>query len=99
MVKAFDQAMQFLLPVVLVRCLDAATFGEYRLLWLSVGTLIGVGTLNMAGSLYFFLPRSDPERKRLYHPPCLVLPRRGGPRFAASPSARSTRCSPRRRAS
>ena len=32
MVKAFDQAMQFLLPVVLVRCLDAATFGEYRLL-------------------------------------------------------------------
>jgi O-antigen/teichoic acid export membrane protein len=65
-VKAFDQAMQFLLPVVLVRCLDAATFGEYRLLWLIVGTLIGVATLNMAGSLYFFLPRSDPERKRLY---------------------------------
>jgi O-antigen/teichoic acid export membrane protein len=66
MVKAFDQAMQFLLPIVLVRCLDAATFGEYRLLWLAVGTLIGVATLNMAGSLYFFLPRSDPERKRLY---------------------------------
>ena len=66
MVKAFDQAMQFLLPVVLVRCLDAATFGEYRLLWLMVGTLLYVATLNMAGSLYFFLPRSDPERKRLY---------------------------------
>ena len=66
MIKAFDQAMQFLLPVVLVRCLDAATFGEYRLLWLIVGTLIGVGTLNMAGTLFFFLPRSDPERKRLY---------------------------------
>lgn len=66
MVKAFDQAMQFLLPVVLVRCLDTATFGEYRLLWLIVGTLIGVATLNMAGGLYFFLPRSDPERKRLY---------------------------------
>ena len=66
MIKAFDQAMQFLLPVVLVRCLDAATFGEYRLLWLIVGTLIGVATLNMAGTLFFFLPRSDPGRKRLY---------------------------------
>lgn len=66
MVKAFDQGMQFLLPVVLVRCLDAATFGEYRLLWLIVGTLIGVATLNMAGGLYFFVPRSEPERKRLY---------------------------------
>lgn len=66
MVKAFDQAMQFLLPIVLVRCLDSATFGEYRLLWLAVGTLIAVGTLNMAGTLYYFLPRSEPEKKRLY---------------------------------
>jgi O-antigen/teichoic acid export membrane protein len=66
MVKAFDQGMQFLLPIVLVRCLDAATFGEYRLLWLIVGTLIGLATLNMAGTLYFFLPRSEPDRKRLY---------------------------------
>jgi O-antigen/teichoic acid export membrane protein len=66
MVKAFDQGMQFLLPIVLVRCLDAATFGEYRLLWLAVGTLMGVVTLNMAGTLFFFLPRSDPEKKRLY---------------------------------
>jgi O-antigen/teichoic acid export membrane protein len=31
-----------------------------------VGTLIGVATLNMAGALYFFLPRSEPDRKRLY---------------------------------
>ncbi|OAI51598.1 hypothetical protein AYO46_07840, partial [Betaproteobacteria bacterium SCGC AG-212-J23] len=66
MVKTFDQAMQFLLPIVLVRCLDAATFGEYRLLWLIVGTLIGLASLNMGGGLYFFLPRSDPARKRLY---------------------------------
>ena len=65
-VKTFDHAMQFLLPIVLVRCLDTATFGEYRLLWLIVGTLLYVGTLNMAGGLYFFLPRSEPEKKRLY---------------------------------
>jgi O-antigen/teichoic acid export membrane protein len=65
-VKAFDHALQFLLPVVLVRCLDAATFGEYRLLWLAVGTVMAFATLNMCGALYFFVPRSEPARKRLY---------------------------------
>ena len=65
-VKAFDQATQFLLPVVLARCLDAATFGEYRLLWLAVGSVMAVATLNMCGTLYLFVPRSDPRRKRLY---------------------------------
>ena len=65
-VKAFDKAMKFLLPVVLVRCLDTATFGEYRLLWLVVGTVMTVATLNMAGGLNYFLPRSAAPRKRLY---------------------------------
>ena len=35
-VKALDNTLQFLLPIVLVRCIDAQTFGEYRLLWLDV---------------------------------------------------------------
>lgn len=64
--KAFDYAMQFLLPVVLVRCLDTATFGEYRLLWLAVATVIALATLNMPQSLYFYLPRSDAPTRRLY---------------------------------
>src|SRR5690349_10419899 len=64
--KAFDNAMQFLLPVVLVRALDSATFGEYRLLWLAIATVMGLATLNIYGSLYYFVPRSDPEHKRLY---------------------------------
>src|SRR4051812_50179750 len=64
--KAFDHAMAFLLPVVLVRALDSATFGEYRLLWLAISTVMGVATLNIYGSLYFFVPRSDAEHKRLY---------------------------------
>jgi O-antigen/teichoic acid export membrane protein len=64
--KAFDQAMQFLLPIVLARCLDAATFGEYRLLWLVVGTVLAIGTLNMGVSLYYFLPRAAPAAKPLY---------------------------------
>ncbi len=65
-VKAFDKATKVLLPVVLVRCLDTATFGEYRLLWLVVGTVMTVATLNMAGGLNYFLPRSDARGKRLY---------------------------------
>jgi O-antigen/teichoic acid export membrane protein len=65
-VKAFDHAIQFVLPVLLVRCLDPATFGEYRLLWLAVGTVMTFATLNMCGTLYYFIPRSDPRRKRLF---------------------------------
>jgi O-antigen/teichoic acid export membrane protein len=65
-VKAFDNALQFLLPVVLVRCLDAHTFGEYRLFWLSISTVMAVATLSMPGALYYFLPRSDAPRRRLY---------------------------------
>ena len=65
-IKASDKATQFLLPVVLVRCLDAATFGEYRLLWLLVGTVMTLATLNMPAGLALFVPHAEPLRKRLY---------------------------------
>ena len=64
--NAFDFALQFLLPVLLVRYLDADAFGEYRLLWLMAGTVLAVATLAMPASLYYFLPRSDAQAKRLY---------------------------------
>ena len=64
--SAFDFAVQFLLPIVLVRCLDPTAFGAYRLLWLAVGTAMAAVTLAMPGSLYYFLPRSDAPTKRLY---------------------------------
>ncbi|MEO8716791.1 MAG: oligosaccharide flippase family protein [Burkholderiales bacterium] len=64
--NAFDFAVQFLLPVVLARCLDTAAFGEYRLVWLVAGTVLAVATLAMPASLYYYLPRSDAAAKRLY---------------------------------
>jgi O-antigen/teichoic acid export membrane protein len=64
--NGFEYAVQFLLPVVLVRCLDTFAFGQYRLLWLAVGTVMAVATLAMPGCLYYFLPRSDAPAKRLY---------------------------------
>ena len=65
-VKALDNALQFLLPIVLVRCLDAQTFGEYRLLWLAAGTVLALTTLGMPGGLFYFLPRSESRERRIY---------------------------------
>jgi O-antigen/teichoic acid export membrane protein len=64
--NAFEYALQFLLPVVLVRCLAPEAFGEYRLLWLAVGTVMAILTQAMPGSLYYFLPRAGAEDQRLY---------------------------------
>jgi len=64
--NALDYAIQFLLPVVLVRYLAPDAFGKYRLLWLVAGTVMAMVTQAMAGSLYYFLPRSNDELKRLY---------------------------------
>ena len=64
--KAFDYGLQFLLPVVLTRSLDAESFGQYRLLWLVAGTVMAVITMAVPGSLFYFLPRSEGAAKRLY---------------------------------
>ena len=64
--NAVDFALQFLLPIVLTRTLDAHAFGEYRLLWLAIATLMIVTPMCMAPALYYFLPRSDRPTQRLY---------------------------------
>jgi O-antigen/teichoic acid export membrane protein len=64
--NAVDFGLQFLLPMVLTRTLDAHAFGEYRLLWLAVATLMVITPMCMAPALYYFLPRSDRPTQRLY---------------------------------
>ncbi len=64
--NALDYAIQFLLPVVLVRSLSAESFGQYRLIWLVVMTVMAVVPMAMPHSLYYFLPRSEALEKRLY---------------------------------
>jgi O-antigen/teichoic acid export membrane protein len=71
--NAFDYAVQFLLPVVLVRCLDTEAFGQYRLLWLALGTVMATATLAMPASLYYYLPRSEPATRRVYVNQTLVF--------------------------
>src|SRR5258708_29373439 len=63
---ALDYGLQFLLPIVLTRALDAHSFGEYRLLWLAVSTLLVVMPMCMPQSLYYFMPRSYATRRRLF---------------------------------
>ena len=64
--NAIDYALQFALPMVLTRTLDPHSFGEYRLLWLGVATLMLITPMCMPHSLYYFLPRSDRPTQRLY---------------------------------
>ena len=64
--NAIDFALQFALPIVLTRTLDPHAFGEYRLLWLAVSTLMLITPMCMAPALYYFLPRSDAPTQRLY---------------------------------
>jgi O-antigen/teichoic acid export membrane protein len=64
--NAVDYLLQFALPVVLTRTLDVHAFGEYRLLWLAIATLMMVAPMCMAPALYYFLPRSDRPTQRIY---------------------------------
>lgn len=64
--QGVDYGVQLLLPVVLVRCLDSGEFGQYRLLWLVVGTILAFANCSMPTSLLYFLPRSDRATQRLY---------------------------------
>ncbi|MGE5095179.1 MAG: lipopolysaccharide biosynthesis protein [Betaproteobacteria bacterium] len=71
--NAIDYALQFLLPMVLTRTLDAHSFGQYRLLWLAVATFMMVAPMCMPSSLYYFLPRSDRPTQRVYINQVLVF--------------------------
>lgn len=52
-----EYAAQLLLPVVLVRHLSVAEFGEYRLVWLVASTALAIFPFFMPRTLFYFLPR------------------------------------------
>lgn len=59
-----EYGLQALLPVILVRHLDAAAFGDYRLVWLVGTTGLALFTLAIPQSLFYFLPRADSSGRR-----------------------------------
>ena len=62
----FQQAMDSMLPIVLVRVIDVTEYGQYRLFWLIASTVMLIAPLGMPQSLMYFLPRSTPAQKRIY---------------------------------
>jgi O-antigen/teichoic acid export membrane protein len=59
-------ALQFLVPIIFVRSLDAAAFGEYRLLWLMASTALALAPAFMPQALFFFLPRASADQQRIH---------------------------------
>ena len=66
--------LQFMLPILLVRWLDAAAFADYRLAWLAIGTAMAVAPFALPRSLFYFLPRMPlAERSPYVHQAFFLL--------------------------
>lgn len=55
--------LQILIPMILVRHLDAMAFGQYRLLWLATATVLAFAPAFMPQALFYFLPRAADEER------------------------------------
>lgn len=55
----------FALPITLSRLFSMSEYGTYKLVFMISNTLLGMGQIGMAESLYYFLPRS-PEHAGRY---------------------------------
>jgi O-antigen/teichoic acid export membrane protein len=61
-----EYGLQLAVPIILVRYLDVTAFGQYRLLWLLAGTVLGIAPAFMPQSLFYFLPRAvDGEKPQI----------------------------------
>lgn len=58
--------MQMAIPMIFVRYLEPATFGQYRLLWLIAGTSLAIAPCFMPQSLFYFLPRASQINKGIF---------------------------------
>lgn len=73
-VNMVDFALQFVLPIALVRLLPASAFADYRLAWLAIGTAMAIAPFALPRSLLYFLPRTAPEQRPAFvHQTLLIL--------------------------
>jgi O-antigen/teichoic acid export membrane protein len=63
----------FVMPITLVRLFSPAEFGTYKQVFLIYGTLVGVGQIGMAESLYYFIPRAPENAGRYVSNTILML--------------------------
>lgn len=63
--RALRTVFAIAVPIVLVRTLDPSTFGQYKQISLLTTTAVGVLTLGIPASLYYFVPRSPAASQSL----------------------------------
>lgn len=61
-----EQIMMLLTPIILIRTMGTAAFGEYRLFWLLISTVALIFPLGLPRSLLFFFVRLDSQGRRRY---------------------------------
>lgn len=64
--RATSAALGFLLPAVLARLLDQASYGTYKQLFLVSNLALHSLQFGLAQSLFFFVPRADPAERRAW---------------------------------
>ncbi|MDD5063950.1 MAG: oligosaccharide flippase family protein [Phycisphaerae bacterium] len=62
--QGLTQATQLIIGIVLVRLISKETLGSYRQVLLVYGLLTGILTIQIESSLYYFLPKYGPEKRR-----------------------------------
>ncbi|MFC0169576.1 lipopolysaccharide biosynthesis protein [Pseudoduganella danionis] len=57
--QVIEVGLQVVLPMLLVRHLSQAAFGDYRLVWLIAAGLASIAPMGMPNTLAYFLPRTS----------------------------------------
>ncbi len=71
--NTLDFALQFLLPIALVRLLPTSAFADYRLAWLAIGTALALAPFGLPRSLLYFVPRTEGRARAAYVHQSLLL--------------------------
>lgn len=64
MAGGVEYGLQILMPMILVRTLDVAGFGQYRLLWLLAVSALAIAPCFIPQSLFYLLPRASSPNER-----------------------------------
>jgi O-antigen/teichoic acid export membrane protein len=62
--QGLTQGTQLIIGIVLVRLISKEMLGSYRQVMLVYSLIVGILTLQIESSIYYFLPRYGPEKRR-----------------------------------
>jgi len=62
--QGLTQATQLIIGIVLVRLISKEMLGSYRQVMLVYSLMVGIFTIQIESSLYYFLPKYGPEKRR-----------------------------------